>query len=97
MQTPNDLKRLRKCFDEMKALGAPMIFHGSQPHPTQGFRDEFIISAETGNSGEWLNYSNESAALWGGDTINPELAAIADRHGVTIEWADSGHAKLYIY
>ena len=74
-----------------------MIFHGSQPHPTQGFRDEFIISTEAGNSGEWLNYSNESAALWGGDTINPELAAIADQHGVTIEWADSGHAKLYIY
>ena len=83
--------KLLAGFNELKALGVPMFHHEA----SGGYAEEFIISAEEPNSPEWLDYYNESN-FWGGEMINPQVEAIAKKHGLYIEWQNAGIAKLYL-
>jgi len=97
----NAQKILQACYEEMNALGAPMIHHEAIPpcHHSgwTGYREEWIVTTERECSRRWVDYSNERASKWGGETINPELQAVADKYGVTLEWGSAGYVSLFFY
>jgi len=78
------------CYTELTALGVPMFHHEA----SGGYDEEFILSAEMEDSLLWLDYYQEMNS-WGGETINPQVEAIAKKHGLYIEWQNAGAAKLY--
>lgn len=70
----------QKAFAELKGLGAPVYEHADDD-------GNFSISAEEGNSDEWLDYWSQYE--------NPVLTGILKQHGLFFEWVNPGRVAVY--
>jgi len=78
----------KKAFDELKAIGAPVV----NPEGTgydQYTHDscQFIMDGEAGEE-MFLNYFPASYATWYNGTYSDEVHAILEKYGLYGEWAN---------
>lgn len=77
---------LRKTFNELRKLGAPVFDLG---------RDNiFVLSGEDNEARVWGDYYGEFNC--GLPYIDPEAWEIAQDNGCGIEWADPGTMHVYV-
>jgi len=75
----------RKAFNELKALGVPVV-------EFDHYGGHFQLSAEEDNSSEWVDYYNSSLGDFG---IHNTINGILDKHGLFAEWQDAAIASVW--
>ena len=77
-----------KAFNELKALGAPVIDpEGSGYDQYTHENCQFIMDGEQ-NAIEFLDYYPASYSKWDHGTYSNEVSAILDKYGLYGEWAN---------
>ena len=81
----------RRAYNALKKAGAPVFIRDDGPNSAH-----FHVSGEEGGKSEnWVDYWNEAAARWGGDTVNPKLTEILAEHGLFGEWETAGSVAVW--
>ena len=81
----------QKAFDELKALGAPVLDRG-------GDNDggHFIISGEDNSNEIWADYYKEFGGPGLDDFgVNLKINAILEKHGLFAEWYNPGFLVVH--
>jgi len=76
-------RNLRKCYNELKKIGAPVFERYDPP-------DGFLLSAESNYDRIWADYWNEF-----GVEVDPKVEEICSRNKVFLEWENPGCLIAY--
>jgi hypothetical protein len=79
----------KKAFDELKALGVPVIDRDDESH--------FVISGEE-NTGDviWADYYKEYQMSYLDDFgVHKDINAVLEKHGLYAEWANPGYLNVH--
>ncbi|KAB0482342.1 hypothetical protein F7Q91_02765 [Vibrio chagasii] len=73
-------KKSQKAFDELQAIGVPVL--------KNGWGGYFQISGESNGTEVWAEY-------WEDSYINPKIEQIVKKHGLLLEWHNPGVLCVY--
>ena len=77
-------KKSQKAFDELKAMGAPVL--------RNEWGGYFEVSAESNDTETWADYY----PCFGFDPfINNKITKVLDKHGLHAEWCNPGVVCIY--
>lgn len=83
------ITQAKKAFDELKALGAPVIDRDDEGH--------FVISGES-NTGDviWADYYKEYQMSYLDDFgVHKDINTVLEKHGLYAEWANPGYLNVH--
>jgi hypothetical protein len=89
--TSEQKKNARQAYRQLLKAGCPVRKDGGYAQ----YGGLFCISAEEGNSEEWLNYYPASYTTWQNGTISDRLNDKLEAKGLYAEWYNAAVAVVY--
>jgi len=88
MSNSNLTSNFLKAFNELKAIGAPVINPEGTGYDQYTHENcQFVMDAEAGKD-EFLNYYPMSYRTWYNGTYSDEVHEILEKYGLYGEWAN---------